>query len=112
MFDESVVHNAQARVGIRPNTVLPVGVGVGGGWAQEDISNLDQRVQDRWVRGDVFAAARPFARDRRRRRLRRCQVSNRDALRDGLGDPVIGPDGRYVTDKSCAAPDRVPRPKA
>ena len=29
------------------------------------------------------------------------EISSRDAVRDGDGDPVIGADGRYVTDKSA-----------
>lgn len=98
IFDESVVHNAQMRVGVRPNTVLPVGVGVGGGYYQEDINNLDQRVQDRWVRGDVSLPLGPSLALVGGVGWENVEVSNRDALRNGLGDPVIGTDGRLVTD--------------
>ena len=98
VFDESTVHNAQARIGIRPNTVLPIGVGVGAGWLQEDISNLDQRVQDRWARADVSLPLGPSLAVVGGVGYEDVKVSNRDALRDGLGNPVIGADGRYVTD--------------
>src|SRR5690606_6402017 len=60
VFDESVVHAAGFHVGTRPGEPLPVGLGVGGGWVQEDVSNLDQRVQDRFVRADVQV---PVSRD-------------------------------------------------
>ena len=55
VFDESAVHSANARVGTRPDGPLPggIGVGVGGGFYQEDIDNLDQRVRDAYLRGDV-----------------------------------------------------------
>ena len=98
IFDDSVTQNAQVRVGSRPNGVLPVGVGVGAGWYQEDVSNLDQRVQDRWVRGDITVPISPNVALVGGIGYEDVEVSSRDALRDGMGDPVIGPDGRYVTD--------------
>ena len=75
---------------------------MGGSYYQEDISNLDQRVRNIQVRGDGDGAGRP----------QRCsstgalgyenvQISSRDAVRDASGNPVIGKDGRYVTDKSA-----------
>ena len=64
VFDDSTVHMAAARAGVRPNVVAPVGVGVGG-VGYEDV-----------------------------------EVSSRDARRDGAGNPIVGPDGRYVTDEA------------
>ena len=32
IFDDSVTHNAAVRFGVAPNTVAPVGLGVGAGW--------------------------------------------------------------------------------
>jgi len=100
IFDESVVHNAQIRVGSRPHQLLPVGVGVGAGWYQEDISNLDQRVRDRWLRGDVTVPVSPTVALVGGVGYEDVEVSARDAQRDLSGFPVIGPDGRYVTDSS------------
>lgn len=105
VFDDSVAHNAGLRAGIRAGDVLPVGVGVGAGWNREDISNLDQRVDDRSVRGDVTV---PVTRDLALVGgvgYEKLEVSSRDALRDGAGNPVIGSDGRLKTDKS--APRRI-----
>jgi hypothetical protein len=100
LFDESVSHAAYARAGVRPGVVLPVGVGLGGGWNEQNVSNLDQRIRDRYARGDVtLPVGRTLAlvggvgyED--------VEISSRDALRDGSGNPVIGTDGRYVTDKT------------
>jgi len=99
-FDESTVHSAQARVGLVPNTLLPIGVGIGGGWNEQNISNLDQRIRDRHVRGDVLVPVSRTLALVGGVGYEDVQVSSRDALRDGGGNPVIGSNGRYVTDKS------------
>jgi len=101
LADESTTHNAQARVGFRPNTVLPVGVGVGGMWNEQDVANLDQRVRDRNVRGDVTVPLSPTLALGGGVGYEDVEVSSRDAVRDAGGNPVIGKDGRYVTDKSA-----------
>lgn len=100
IFDDSLVQMANVRAGFAPGDPLPIGVGVGAGWNRQDISNLDQRIDDKYVRGDVTVPlSRTFAlvggvgyED--------VEVSNRDAVRDGQGAPVIGDDGRFITDKS------------
>jgi hypothetical protein len=105
LTDESTTHNAQAHIGFRPYTIAPVGVGVGGQWVEQDVSNLDQRVRDRNVRGDVIVPLNPSFALAGGAGYEDVEVSSRDALRDGSGAPVIGKDGRYVTDDS--APRRI-----
>lgn len=100
LFDESTTHAASARVGTRPNTVLPVGVGLGAGYNRQDVSNLDQRIVDSYVRADVTVPLSPTLALVGGVGYEDVEISSRDALRDGNGDPVIGDDGRYVTDKS------------
>lgn len=100
IFDDSVTHNAALRVGVAPNTVAPVGVGVGAGWNRQDISNLDQRIDDKYVRGDVTVPVSPSVALVAGVGYEDVEVSSRDALRDGDGNPVIGSDGRLVTDDS------------
>ena len=100
VFDESVVQVAGFHAGTSPGEPLPIGVGIGGGWVQEDVSNLDQRVQDRFVRADVQV---PVGRDLALVGgvgYEDVEVSSRDAVRDADGNPVIGDDGRFVTDDS------------
>lgn len=102
VFDDSVTHNAAVRAGVKPGDVLPVGLGVGAGYNREDISNLDQRVEDRWVRGDVTVPVTDQLHVVGGVGYEKVRVSSRDAVRDPVtGNPVIGSDGRYVTDKTA-----------
>src|SRR5690606_8569787 len=100
VFDESTTHGAYARAGVRPNTVAPIGVGVGGGWTEQNISNLDQRIRDRHVRADVTVPLSPTLAAVGGVGYEDVEVSSRDARRDAAGNPIIGPDGRFVTDET------------
>jgi hypothetical protein len=100
VFDESTTHVAFARAGVRPDTVAPVGLGVGGGWTEQNISNLDQRISDRHVRADVTVPLSPTFAVVGGVGYEDVEVSSRDARRDAAGNPVVGPDGRFVTDES------------
>jgi hypothetical protein len=101
IVDESTVHMAAARAGVRPNTALPIGVGVGGGWNEQNISNLDQRIVDRHARADVTVPLSPTVAVAGGVGYEDVEISSRDALRDAAGNPVIGPDGRYVTNENA-----------
>lgn len=100
LFDESVSQSASVRAGTRPGAPLPVGLGVGAGYYQEDVSNLDQRVRDAYVRGDVTVPLTPTLALVAGAGVEDVEVSSRDALRDANGNPIIGDNGRYVTDTS------------
>ncbi len=99
LFDESVTHSANLRAGTRPYEPFPVGVGVGAGYYQEDVSNLDQRVRDAYVRGDVTVPITPTLAFVAGAGVEDVEVSSRDAVRDADGNPVFGTNGRYVTDE-------------
>ncbi|WP_337661352.1 preprotein translocase subunit YajC [Erythrobacter sp. Alg231-14] len=100
IFDDSVSYSGQVRAGTRPGDVLPIGVSVTAGGFQEDISNLDQRVRDVYARGDVIVPVSPTLALTGGVGYENVEVSSRDALRDANGDPVIGNDGRLVTDSA------------
>ena len=101
LYDEGLVHNAALRAGVAPGTVLPVGLGLGAGWNREDISNLDQRIEDRHLRGDVNLPLSAELALVGGVGYEDVTVAHRDAVRDPVsGAPVIGSDGRYVTDTS------------
>jgi hypothetical protein len=100
VFDDSVTYMGQLRAGSRPGELLPVGVAVTAGGFQEDISNLDQRVRDVFVRGDVTVPVSPTLAIVGGVGYENVEISSRDALRDANGDPVIGNDGRFVTDSA------------
>ena len=100
IFDESVSHSASIRAGTRPNRPLPVGIGLGAGFYQEDISNLDQRVRDAFVRADVTVPVTQSIAVVGGVGLEDVEVSSRDAVRDGNGNPIVGRDGRYLIDEA------------
>lgn len=97
VFDDSVTYLGQLRAGVRPDTVLPVGLAVTAGGFQEDIGNLDQRVRDLYVRGDVTVPLSPSLALVAGAGYEDVEISSRDAVRDANGNPVIGADGRFVT---------------
>jgi hypothetical protein len=100
VFDSSVVHSARIHAGTKAGTVLPVGVGIGAGYDRENISNLDQQVEDFHARADVLVPVSSTVAVVGGVGYEDVSVSSRDALRDGSGNAVVGSDGRYVTNKS------------
>lgn len=98
VFDDSVTYSGQVRMGTRPGDPLPVGLAVTAGGYQEDISNLDQRVRDLYVRGDVTIPVTPSLAIVGGAGYEDVEISSRDALRDVDGNPVVGNDGRFITD--------------
>lgn len=101
VFDDSTVHAANASASLAPHTLLPVGIGVSGQVYREDISNLDQRVDDRRAMGTVTVPLGPSLALSGSVGYEDVEISARDALRDANGDPVLGADGRFITNKSA-----------
>ena len=99
-FDKSTIHDARLHAGVRPGEVLPVGLGLGTGYRREDVSNLDQRIKDFHARADVTVPVSGALALVGGVGYENVKVSSRDALRDANGLPVIGGNGRYVTDTS------------
>ena len=82
IFDDSTVQVANVHAGTKPGDGLPVGLGVGAGWYREDISNLDQRVEDRHVRADVTVPVSQSVALVGGVGYEDVEISSRDALRD------------------------------
>lgn len=101
VFDESTVHMANVHAGVKPYDVLPVGLGAGASYYREDISNLDQRIEDFMARADVAVPLTNTVQLVGGVGYEHVQISSRDAVLDGAGNPVTGPDGRFVTDDSA-----------
>ncbi|KHK91155.1 hypothetical protein LK12_09595 [Novosphingobium malaysiense] len=101
VFDKSVTQVADVEAGVAPGATLPVGVGVAGSFYQEDISNLDQRVRDMQARAMITVPVSRTVQAVGAIGYEDVEVSSRDAVRDADGNPVIGSDGRYKTDKSA-----------
>lgn len=99
LFDHSVSQMATVHAGTRPGDVLPVGIGLGAGYYQEDISILDQRLSDFNARADLAVPVSDMVSLVGGVGYEKVRIIARDAVRDGTtGLPVVGPDGRYVTD--------------
>ncbi len=81
-FDDSITYLGQLRAGVRPDTVLPVGLAVTAGGFQEDIGNLDQRVRDLYVRGDITVPLSGSLALVAGAGYEDVEISSRDALRD------------------------------
>ncbi|MFM7403593.1 MAG: preprotein translocase subunit YajC [Erythrobacter sp.] len=101
VFDDSVTYLGQLRAGIRPGEVLPVGLAVTAGGFQEEIGNLDQRARDLFVRGEITVPLTTSLALVAGAGYENVEVSSRDAVRDANGNPVIGADGRFVTNPNA-----------
>lgn len=99
VFDDSVSQMATVSVGMQPGD-LPIGWALSGAWQREDAGELDQRFEGKYARADVTVPIAPTLAVVGGVGYEQIDISERDALRDGAGDPVIGTDGRYVTDPS------------
>jgi hypothetical protein len=104
-FDDSWGQAATASVGLAPGDRLPFGVTLSGGWQQERASQLKQRYTDVFGRGDVLWPVSRTLALTAGVGYQKIKVSQRDALVDAAGDPVLDGRGRYVTDP--ASPRRI-----
>lgn len=96
-FDSSVSQMATASVGMQPGP-LPVGWSVGIGYEREDAKQLDSRFEGKYARADVTVPISGGLAVVGGVGYEKIQISERDALRDGFGDPIIDTNGHYVTD--------------
>lgn len=105
VYDSSTVHVATASVGVKSGTVLPIGLTASGGYTRENAGQLDNRFEGKFGRGDVvlpigrgLAVAGGVG-------YEKIQISQRDALLDGTGQPVRDSNGRFQVDP--ASPRRI-----
>jgi hypothetical protein len=97
LFDDSISHQATASVGMAPGT-LPFGWVVSGGYAREDAGQLDARYEGAYVRGDVTVPITETLAAVGGIGYEKITISERDALRDAVGAPIVGSGGRLQTD--------------
>jgi hypothetical protein len=105
VYDSSTVHVATASVGVKSGTVLPIGITASGGYTRENAGQLDNRFEGKFGRGDVvlpigrgLAVAGGVG-------YEKIQISQRDPLLDGTGQPVRDANGRFQVDP--ASPRRL-----
>jgi hypothetical protein len=97
LFDDSVSHAASASVGMQAGT-LPFGWTATVGYNREDASQLDSRFEDFYGRADVIVPVTQTLAVVGGIGYEKIKASERDALRDVGGNPIVGPGGRLVTD--------------
>jgi hypothetical protein len=97
VFDSSTSHVLGANIGMGVG-VLPFGWNVSGGYEREDASELDQHFESAFVRADVTVPISPTVAVVGGAGYEKIRSSNRDALRDIDGNPIIDGGGRFETD--------------
>lgn len=103
-FDSAVGHSAGLSVGMKSGA-LPFGWTVSGGYSREDASQLDQRYEGKFVRGDIVVPLTAELAATAGAGYEKITASQRDPVRDAGGNPVLASDGRFVTD--AASPRRL-----
>lgn len=98
-FEDSVYHSAEVAVGMQPGE-LPFGWSVSGGYDREDASQLDQRYEGKFARADVTVPLSGHVALVGGVGYEAIEISQRDVLLDAGGNPVVGSNGRFVTDKT------------
>ncbi|MEG3124697.1 hypothetical protein [Sphingomonas sp. GB1N7] len=105
-FDDSKTHLATASIGVASGHGLPVGVTVSGQYERDDASQLKQRYEGRFGRGDVVVPVLPTLALTAGAGYEKIKVSQKDPVVDGVtGQPVVDANGRFVTDE--ASPRRI-----
>ena len=100
-FDDSLSHAVSASVGMAPD-VLPFGWSVSGAYEREDAGQLDQRFESKGVRGEVTVPISPTVALLGGIGYENIQATQRSALLDVGGNPVVDSKGRFLTDSSSA----------
>ncbi len=104
-FDDSKNVVAQASAGVAAGTVLPVGVSVSGAYERDEAGQLDQKYEGYFARGDVTLPVSRTVALRAGAGYEKIEATQRDALVDATGAPVLDGNGRFVTDP--ASPERI-----
>ncbi len=97
IFDSSTSHVATGTIGMGTGS-LPFAWTVSGGYEREDARQLDQRFESKFVRGDVTIPVTETVALVGGVGYEDIEASQRDALRDIAGDPVLDAAGRFQTD--------------
>lgn len=95
-YDSAVNHLATASVGVGAGDLLPVGLTVSGAWTREDVSQLDQRFDGKYARADAVLPVSPELAVVGGAGYEDIEISQRDALVDPDGLPVLDGNGRFV----------------
>lgn len=96
-YDSSSVHNVSASIAM-PSGELPFGWTISAGYQREDASQLDQRFEGKYVRGDVTVPVSPTLALTAGAGYEDLKATERAPLFNPDGSPVVDGNGRFVTD--------------
>jgi hypothetical protein len=96
-YNHALSHDANLSVGM-PSGDLPFGWTVTGGYTREEVSQLDQRYTGKYVRGDVTVPVSAYLALTGGAGYEDIRVTERAPLRDANGIPILGSNGRFITD--------------
>lgn len=96
-FDHASSHDASLSIGM-PSGRLPFGWTVTGGYTLENSSQLDERYTGKYVRGDVTVPVSPHLALTAGAGYEDIRITERAALRDANGLPILNAQGRFITD--------------
>ena len=100
VFGHSLTQSATTMVGVKPGEVAPFGIALLGTYLREDMSNFDQRLVDKRLGVQV---TQPVSRNLAvvaEAGWEHVTVSQRNAVIDGNGNPVVSANGQYVLNPS------------
>ncbi len=104
-YDDSIGHTATASASVAPGSVAPFGMTLSGAYDRESASQLKQRYEGYFARGDVLQPISPYVALTAGVGYEKIETSQRDPLVDATGTPVLDKNGRFVTDG--ASPRRI-----
>lgn len=104
-YDDSIGNTLTARASTAPGSVAPFGITVSGAYDRETASQLKQRYEGYYGRGDILQPISPYVALTAGVGYEKIETSQKDALVDAAGAPVLDRDGRFVTNE--ASPRRI-----
>ena len=104
-FDTSQSHVVNVSAGVKAGAVLPVGVNVSAAYERDTAGQLDQKYEAQVARADLVLPVLPTLALTAGAGYEKITVSQKDALRDANGAPVVDARGRFQTDP--ASPQRI-----
>ncbi len=105
VFDSSQSQIAQGSVNLKSGVYLPVGITVSGAWERDDASQLGQRYEGKYARGDLTVPILPTLAILGGAGYENITVSQRDAIVDASGQPIADRNGRFQS--APGAPRRI-----
>jgi hypothetical protein len=104
-YDDSIGNTVTASASVRPGALAPFGVTVSGSYDRETASQLKQRYEGYYGRGDILMPVSPYVALTAGVGYEKIETSQKDAVVDATGTPVLDEDGRFIT--NAASPRRI-----